>query len=99
MYMDNSNALSYSFTLSNRDNSKHSAGLFIGGTAPGREFCYLIWVRGTDGAVEIVKIYDGLSVRVFEGSYDLSTKVLTIQRTDATDSGARVFGGIRLIIG
>ena len=67
MYMDNSNALSYSFTLSNRDNSKHSAGLFIGGTAPGREFCYLIWVRGTDGAVEIVKIYDGLSVRVFEG--------------------------------
>lgn len=99
MYMNNTNALSYSFTLSNKDNSRHSAGLFFGGTANGREFCYLLWINSTSNLVTITKLYDGVSTRVFEATYDASTKVLTIQRTDATESGDRIFGGIRLIIG
>lgn len=99
MYMQNTNALSYSFTLSDKDNSRHSAGLFFGGTANGREFCYLLWINATSNLVTITKLYDGLSARVFEATYDASTKVLTIQRTDATESGDRIFGGIRLIIG
>ncbi len=99
MYMNNTNALSYSFTLSNKDNSRHSAGLFFGGTANGREFCYLLWINSTSNLVTITKLYDGVSARVFEATYDASTKTLTIQRTDATESGDRIFGGIRLIIG
>ena len=98
--MDNSNALSYSFTLSTKDNSVHSTGIFFGTTAAGRGFLYMVWIpASTTTAVQVTKIYDGVASRIFEASYDRSAKVLTIQRTDATEAGDRIFGGVRLIIG